>query len=49
MASKTTSVPYCVKLIEDETALKKIKRYPNNLTIQQKNEIKIRKRWLGSY
>ena len=40
MASKTTSVPYCVKLIEDENALKKIKRYPNNLTIQQKNEIK---------
>lgn len=35
-ASKTVAVPYCIKLIEDETAVKKLKRYPNNPTYQQK-------------
>jgi len=40
MASKTTSVPFCVKKIEDEDSLKKIKRYPVNTTFQQKKEIK---------
>jgi len=40
MASKTTSVPYCIKKIDDEESLKKIKRYPINTTFQQKREIK---------
>jgi len=41
MASKTTSVPYCIKKIDDEDSLKKIKRYPINTNFQQKREIKI--------
>jgi len=40
MASKTTAVPYCIKKIDDEDSLKKIKRYPINTTFQQKREIK---------
>jgi len=40
MASKTTSVPYCIKKIDDEDSLKKIKRYPINTNFQQKREIK---------
>jgi len=40
MASKTTSVPYCIKKIDDKESLKKIKRYPINTTFQQKREIK---------
>lgn len=39
-ASKTTSVPYCVKKIEDEKAVQKLKAYPNNTTFQQKLAIK---------
>jgi|694.fasta_scaffold06677_30 hypothetical protein len=35
-ASKTTAVPYCIKKIEDEDALKKLKSFPNNPTFQQK-------------
>jgi len=40
MASKTTAVPYCIKKVDDEESLKKIKRYPINTTFQQKREIK---------
>lgn len=39
-ASKSCSVPYLIKKIEDEKAVKKIKSYPNNPTFQQKLEIK---------
>jgi len=35
-ASKTTAVPYYIKKIEDKEAYKKLKRYPNNPTFQQK-------------
>lgn len=35
-ASKSVSVPYCVKLIEDEQSVKKLNRYPKNPTYQQK-------------
>jgi hypothetical protein len=34
--SKTTSVPFCVKKIDDKEALKKLKSFPNNPTFQQK-------------
>lgn len=40
MASKTTSVPFCIKKVDDEESLKKLKRYPNNPTFQQKLAIK---------
>jgi len=43
-ASKTTSVPYCVKKIEDEEAYKKIKSFPNNISFQQKQIINKLKR-----
>lgn len=36
MASKSTIVPYAIKSIEDEDALKQIKRFPIDTTIQQK-------------
>lgn len=39
-ASKSCSVPYLIKKIDDEKAVKKIKSYPNNPTFQQKLEIK---------
>lgn len=39
-ASKTTAVPYCVKKIEDEKAVKKLKTFPNNPNFQQKLAIK---------
>lgn len=39
-ASKTTAIPYCIKVIEDKNALKKLKQYPNNPTFQQKLSIK---------
>ena len=35
-ASKTTSVPYYIKKIDDKDAYKKLKKYPNNPTFQQK-------------
>jgi hypothetical protein len=35
-ASKTISVPYYIKEIEDKNAYKKLKKYPNNPTFQQK-------------
>jgi len=40
MASKTTSVPFCIKKVDDKESLKKLKRYPNNPTFQQKVAIK---------
>lgn len=40
MASKSTIVPYYIKEIDDKEALKKIKRFPNNTTHQQKQIIK---------
>jgi hypothetical protein len=43
-ASKTTSVPYCVKKIDDKEAYKKLKKYPNNPTFQQKLAISKLKR-----
>jgi hypothetical protein len=39
-ASKTTSVPFCIKEIEDKEAVKKLKTFPNNPTFQQKLSIK---------
>jgi hypothetical protein len=39
-ASKTTSVPYCVKKIEDKKVIQKLKKFPNNPTFQQKLSIK---------
>jgi hypothetical protein len=39
-ASKTTSVPYYIKKIEDKNARKKLKEYPNDPTFQQKIAIK---------
>jgi hypothetical protein len=39
-ASKTTAVPYYIKKIEDKEALKQLKKYPNNPTLQQKLSIK---------
>jgi hypothetical protein len=39
MASKTTVVPYCIKKIEDEASLKKIKSYPIDLSFQQKQAV----------
>jgi hypothetical protein len=39
-ASKTTSVPFCIKEIEDKEAIKKLKTFPNNPTFQQKLSIK---------
>jgi hypothetical protein len=44
MASKTTVVPYYIKQISDEEAVKKIKRYPTELTIQQKRAIELLKK-----
>jgi len=44
-ASKTTSVPYCIKKIDDKQAYKKLKQYPNNPTFQQKlaiNKLKLK-------
>ena len=38
-ASKTTSVPYYIKKIDDDDAYKKLKKYPNNPTFQQKLSI----------
>jgi hypothetical protein len=38
-ASKTISVPYYIKEIDDKDAYKKLKKYPNNPTFQQKLEI----------
>jgi hypothetical protein len=35
-ASKTISVPYYIKEIDDKEAVKKLKRFPNNPTFQQK-------------
>lgn len=40
MASKTTIVPYYIKKIEDENINKQIKRFPIDLTYQQKQTIK---------
>jgi len=40
MASKTTSIPFCIKKVDDKESLKKLKRYPINTTFQQKREIK---------
>jgi len=40
MASKSTIVPYYIKKIDDKEALKKIKRFPIDLTYQQKQTIK---------
>jgi len=40
MASKTTIVPFAIKKIDDEKAHKQIKRFPNDLTYQQKQTIK---------
>jgi len=39
-ASKTTAVPYSIKKIEDKVARKKLKKFPNNPTFQQKLAIK---------
>ena len=39
-ASKTSIVPYCVKLIEDDKAYKELKRFPINPTYLQKKTIK---------
>lgn len=39
-ASKTTSVPFYIKEIEDQKAIKKLKEYPNNPTFEQKLLIK---------
>jgi hypothetical protein len=39
-ASKTTAVPYYIKKIEDKEALKQLKKYRNNPTLQQKLSIK---------
>ena len=39
-ASKTSIVPYCVKLIENDKAHKKLKRFPINPTYLQKKIIK---------
>lgn len=39
-ASKTSAVPYCIKVIDDEDAYKKIKSYPNNPTYLQQKAIK---------
>jgi hypothetical protein len=39
-ASKTCAVPYYIKNIDDKNALKKLRKYPNNPTFQQKLEIK---------
>lgn len=44
-ASKTTSVPYCIKKIDDDDSYKKLKSYPNNPTFQQKlsiNKLKLK-------
>jgi hypothetical protein len=38
-ASKTISVPYFIKEIDDKDAYKKLKKYPNNPTFQQKLSI----------
>lgn len=40
MASKSTIVPYYIKKIEDESAHKQIKRFPIDLTYQQKQTVK---------
>lgn len=39
MASKTTSVPYIIKPIEDEKVYKQIKRFPTNPTFLQKKKL----------
>ena len=39
MASKSTVVPYCVKKIENEKAVKLVKSYPIELTPQQKKAL----------
>jgi hypothetical protein len=39
-ASKTSAVPYCIKVIDDKDAYKKIKSYPTNTTYLQQKEIK---------
>ena len=44
-ASKTTSVPYYIKKINDTESYKKLKKYPNNPTFQQKlsiNKLKLK-------
>jgi hypothetical protein len=39
-ASKTCAVPYSIKKIDDKNALKKLRKYPNNPSFQQKLDIK---------
>lgn len=40
MASKSTVVPFYIKEVEDENVKNKIKRFPNDLTYQQKQVVK---------
>ena len=35
-ASKTTAIPFFIREIQDKEAVKKLKKYPNNPTFQQK-------------
>ena len=44
MASKTTSVPYIIKPIEDEKVYKQIKRFPTNPTYIQKKKLDLLKK-----
>jgi hypothetical protein len=39
-ASKTTAIPFLIREIQDKEAVKKLKKYPNNPTFQQKLAIK---------